>query len=77
LVKCLVELFETESRCFISGNILRTVTSETSRTIDNGNFAVQPVDYSLDPTQPIYVWVGMKNGYTADVGKFLSLSITN
>ncbi len=62
---------------FVSGNILRTVTSETSRTIDNGNFAVYPVDYSLDPTQPIYVWVGMKNSITTDVGKFLSLSITN
>lgn len=62
---------------FVSGNILRTVTNETTRTIDNGNFAVYPSDYSLDPTQPIYVWVGMKNSITTDVGKFLSLSITN
>lgn len=62
---------------FVSGNILRTVTSETSKTIDNGNFSAYPVDYTLDPTQPIYVWVGMKNSITTDVGKFLSLSITN
>ena len=62
---------------FVSGNILRTATNETTRTIDNGNFAVYTSDYTLDPTQPIYVWVGMKNGYTTDVGKFLSLSITN